>query len=210
MGLAVGGKIEQKIYFDTRSPEVYDEDNAARVYIHTVSTAAWEMITGVVCPLTPVTPALYKALDYPWFTVYDEHLLTVQPTGHFGHVQSVHQTDYVSSNEIINPKSPPNCARHIERTSTCIARPCNHPACGECFGASLFTGWKCPFCNIKVGKYVGFDRPIPKIGTDGGSWWEAESQIQGITPRNATGQVITLLLEEDRVSKLHGVLGNMT
>jgi hypothetical protein len=43
MGLAAGGKITQKIYEDTGSTFVYDEDAVQRVFIHTVSTAAWEV-----------------------------------------------------------------------------------------------------------------------------------------------------------------------
>ena len=43
MGLAAGGKITQKIYEDTKSTSVYDEDAVQRVFIHTVSTAAWEV-----------------------------------------------------------------------------------------------------------------------------------------------------------------------
>ena len=43
MGLAAGGKIVQKIYEDTNSTSVYDEDAVQRVFIHTVSTAAWEV-----------------------------------------------------------------------------------------------------------------------------------------------------------------------
>ncbi|KAH8823689.1 hypothetical protein DL96DRAFT_1558604 [Flagelloscypha sp. PMI_526] len=205
MGIAAGGKIVQKIYRDTNSPLVYDEDDVSRVFIHAVSTAAWEMITGVVCPLTSITPALYKAHDYPWFALYDEHLSTVQPSGRFDNIQSVLKMDYVASNEPINPEFPPDCAHHMGRTSTCIARPCGHPACVECFGAAIFSGWKCPECSSKISQHVGFDRPVPKVSNSGdnskGSWWEAENQIQGVSRGN--GKVVTLMLEEDRISGLH-------
>jgi hypothetical protein len=43
MGMAAGGRIEQKIYEDKRPPDAYDEEAAERVWIHTVSTAAWEV-----------------------------------------------------------------------------------------------------------------------------------------------------------------------
>ena len=74
MGIAAGGKITQKIYEDTNSPLVYDVENPSRAFVHTVSTAAWEvrrfyvigeflfmslstqLITGVVCPMTPKAP----------------------------------------------------------------------------------------------------------------------------------------------------------
>ncbi|KAH8823682.1 hypothetical protein DL96DRAFT_1615217 [Flagelloscypha sp. PMI_526] len=213
MGIAAGGKITQKIYEDTDSPLMYDEEDPSRVFIHTVSTAAWEVITGVVCPLTPITPALYKAHNYPWFALYDEHLPTVQPTGLFSTVKSIRQIDNSSVppyNALVDPESPPDCARHTGRTSTCIARPCGHCACAECFGVTLLSGGNCAICNTKISKFVGFDKPIPNISTGGGGseerWWEAESQIQGVPA--GSGQVTTLMLDEDRVSCLHGVLGS--
>lgn len=43
MGIAAGGKITQKIYQDTHLPLIYDEDAPKRVFIHTVSNAAWEV-----------------------------------------------------------------------------------------------------------------------------------------------------------------------
>ncbi|KAE9410927.1 ubiquitin-domain-containing protein [Gymnopus androsaceus JB14] len=106
MGIAAGGKIKQKVYKDVQSPCIYDEDAVSRVYIHTVSTAAWEMITGVVCPLTPITPSLYKACDYPWFALYDEHLPTIQPTGIFNKVQSITQLDNSAPPPIPNLDRP--------------------------------------------------------------------------------------------------------
>ncbi|KAH8802012.1 putative ubiquitin C variant 2 [Flagelloscypha sp. PMI_526] len=43
MGIAAGGKIVQKIYADNRSPLVYDDECPVRIFVHTVSTAAWEV-----------------------------------------------------------------------------------------------------------------------------------------------------------------------
>ncbi|KAH8818840.1 hypothetical protein DL96DRAFT_1431116, partial [Flagelloscypha sp. PMI_526] len=166
MGIAAGGKISQKIYEDIQSPLMYDDDDPSRAFIHTVSTAAWEMITGVVCPLTPITPALYKAYKYPWFALYDEHLPTVQPSGNFNNVQSVRQLDNASapsSDALVDPESPPDCAHHPGRKSTCIARPCGHPACVECFGAAVFGGGNCIVCKAKIEKHVGYEKPVPRV-----------------------------------------------
>ncbi|KAJ7625032.1 hypothetical protein DFH06DRAFT_1104309, partial [Mycena polygramma] len=117
MGIAAGGKIEQKIYQDTNSPLVYDDENPYRVFIHTVSTAAWELITGVVCPVTPISPELYKAYNYPWFDLYDEHLPTIQPSGAFNAVRSISTLAY----GVIDPRAPPSCPRHVARKAICVA-----------------------------------------------------------------------------------------
>lgn len=42
MGLAAGGRIEQKIYKDTRPVCLYDEAAGERLCIHALSTGAWE------------------------------------------------------------------------------------------------------------------------------------------------------------------------
>ncbi|KAF7366533.1 hypothetical protein MSAN_00910600 [Mycena sanguinolenta] len=207
MGIAAGGKITQKIYQDTVSPVVYDEENPHRVFIHTVSPAAWEMITGVVCPVTSITPELYKAYDYPWFDLYDEHLSTVHHSGAFSTVRSISKLDSATlpSYDLLDPRSPPNCPRHSERTASCVARPCSHPACFECFGESVMKGSKCMVCAKEVQKYVGFDKPVPTVKPGGGSdgaWWETEAQIDGVL--SGSSNAITLMLEEDGVCRLHG------
>ncbi|KAJ6481681.1 hypothetical protein C8R45DRAFT_309655 [Mycena sanguinolenta] len=207
MGIAAGGKITQKIYEDTVSPVVYDEENPHRVFIHTVSPAAWEMITGVVCPVTPITPELYKAYDYPWSDLYDEHLSTVHHSGAFSSVRSIFKLDNASlpSYDLLDPHSPPDCPRHSERKATCVARPCGHPTCAECFGESIMDGLKCMVCAKAVQKYVGFEKPVPTIKPGGGSegaWWEGEAQIDGVL--SGSSNAITLILDEDRVCRLHG------
>ncbi|KAJ6588408.1 hypothetical protein B0H19DRAFT_1248071 [Mycena capillaripes] len=206
MGIAAGGKITQKIYKDVHSPLVYDDENRYRVFIHTVSTAAWEMITGVVCPVTPITPELYKAYDYPWFDLYDEHLPTVHPTGVFDRVCSIAKLDNapLPAYDMIDPRTPPSCPRHLARQSVCVSRPCAHAACSQCFGESIMSG-KCVVCAQNVAKYVGFDKPVPVVKRGGGSegnWWEAEAQIEGVP--SGSPNVVTLMLAEDSVSKLHG------
>ena len=36
-----------------------------------------------------VISSAYREYDYPWFDLYDEHLLELQPTGRFHNLQSV-------------------------------------------------------------------------------------------------------------------------
>jgi len=202
MGIAAGGKITQKIYEDTHSPLIYDDENPCRVFIHTVSTAAWEMITGVVCPVTPITPELYKAHNYPWYNLYDEHLPTVHHRGAFSAVRSIRQLDNtpLPSYDLLDPRSPPSCHRHSKRKGDCVCRPCGHSACSACFGKSIMSGGKCVVCTRNVEKYVGFDKPVPSVHR--GHWWKAEAQIEGVP--NDSPKVATLILDEDAVSGLHG------
>ncbi|KAJ6499654.1 hypothetical protein C8R47DRAFT_294922 [Mycena vitilis] len=207
MGIAAGGKIEQKIYQDTNSPLVYDDENPYRVFIHTVSTAAWELITGVVCPVTPISPELYKAYNYPWFDLYDEHLSTVRPTGLLNAVRSISKLDNnapLPPYAAIDPRVPPSCLRHAARKAICVARPCGHAPCPECFGESAGTG-KCTVCKEGVDKYVGLGSLCrwQRRGEGVSAWWEAEALIEGVV--SGSPAVVTLFLREDAVSSLHGV-----
>lgn len=43
MGMAARGRIQQKIYEDTRPVEVYDIDVVERLHVHTLSTTGWEV-----------------------------------------------------------------------------------------------------------------------------------------------------------------------
>ncbi|KAJ6481682.1 hypothetical protein C8R45DRAFT_1215525 [Mycena sanguinolenta] len=147
--VAKRGKITRQIYQDTFLPVVYDEENPYRVFIHTVSPVAWEMITGVVCPVTSITPDRYKGYDYLWFDSYNEHFpeSTIHRRGAFSRVRSIFKRDSASqappSYDLIDPSSPLDCHRHFKCKGTCVARPCNHAACSECFEESIKKGSKC-------------------------------------------------------------------
>ncbi|KAJ6588398.1 hypothetical protein B0H19DRAFT_1248064 [Mycena capillaripes] len=202
MGIAAGGKIAQRVYQDVHSPLVYDDENPYRVFIHTVSTVAWEMITGVVCPVTPITPQLYKAYDYPWFKLYDEHLPAVRPTGLFDRLRSIAKLDNapLPTYDMIDPRKPPSCPRHIVRQSVCVSRPCGHTPCLECYDESKMSG-KCVVCAKTVKKFIGLDKPVPADKCGGGSqrnWWDAEAQIEGVPSESSS--VVTVMLDEDSVS----------
>ncbi|KAK7019924.1 hypothetical protein R3P38DRAFT_2971295 [Favolaschia claudopus] len=177
-----GGKITQKIYRDINSPIIYDEEDPHRVFIHTVSPVAWEMITGVLCPMTPITPALYKDYSYPWLALYDEQHL---PT--------------------LDPASSPNCSTHLESPARCVARPCSHLLCSECLEKSALREMECVICDAEIQRLVGFNNPIQSFTRGSGSegaWWEGEAPIEGVADEGP--DVVTLFLDEDSVCKLHG------
>jgi hypothetical protein len=180
------------------------------------------MITGVVCPVTPITrmstpystrgyplnlPLVYKAHNYPWFDLYDEHLPTVHHQGAFSKIRSIATLDSASlpSYDLLDPRAPPNCTWHSGRKAACVSRPCGHPACSECFGESILANRTCVVCQQKVEKHVGFDKPIATVQRGGGSegtWWEGEAQIQGVL--SGSPNVVTLIRAEDLVCRLHG------
>jgi hypothetical protein len=72
MGLAAGGKMQQKIYPDPHGIDTWDQTNFGRVYIHIVNSMMYREITGKEPPATPVSAKTYTQYGFPWFALYDE------------------------------------------------------------------------------------------------------------------------------------------
>jgi hypothetical protein len=93
MGLAGGGKIDQKIYPDPHGIETWDETNFGRVFVHIVNNMMWREITGEEPPPTPVTARSYTDAGYPWFKLYDEEQGDLPASPTLAGVKSVAQMD---------------------------------------------------------------------------------------------------------------------
>ncbi|KAH8801996.1 hypothetical protein DL96DRAFT_1634760 [Flagelloscypha sp. PMI_526] len=197
----------REIVEDKISPVVYDDENPCRAFVHIVTTAAWELITGVVCPLTPITPITYKAHSYPWLSWYDEQLPKSKLVDSPRSIRSFLESNDSSDHALVDPESPPECANHAGRKSTFLPRPCGHAACAECFGVALFSGGSCAVCKTKIDKYVGLNKPIPTLATGGRASSEGEIQSPHFMSENV-GQVSMVMLDEDRVSGLHNHFGS--
>ncbi len=162
-----------------------------------------------------ISPA-YKEYDYPWFDLYDEHLLELQPTGRFRNLRSVRQLDTSCasaspsrSSDLPDPTNPPHCSNHSYSRSGCVFRPCGHYGCEGCVGRVIMGGNECPVCGRAVARMVGFQKPIPRVNVGAGSegdWWSVEEKIEGIPvhAKSEAASVITLVLDEDNVSCLSG------
>lgn len=93
MGLAAGGKMQQSIYPDPHGVETWDANNFGRVYVHIVNSMMYEELTGNPPPKTPITAKTYTHYGYPWFTLYDEHMGDISPSGKLKNVKSVKEMD---------------------------------------------------------------------------------------------------------------------
>jgi hypothetical protein len=93
MGLAAGGRMEQKIYPDAFGIDTWDQSVRRRVFVHIVNSELWREITGEEPPKSPVTAKSYAAAGLPWFALYDEHAATIDPVSTLAQVKSVKQID---------------------------------------------------------------------------------------------------------------------
>ncbi|MER5871535.1 hypothetical protein [Streptomyces sp. NPDC002044] len=89
MGLGAGGSMRQEVYRDDRPLSDWDEESAARVFVHLVTPPAWRRITGEEAPPSPVDRAAYTQAGLPWFDYYDESGADLAPAGPLGRVKPV-------------------------------------------------------------------------------------------------------------------------
>ena len=162
-------------------------------------------------------PIAYRRYDYPWFDLYDEQIPAITSTGRFNNIQSIRQLDTLGlpsysvkpAPQLLNPKAPPPCSTHDDAKACVVLRPCGHFACVTCFGQAMMNGSKCGVldCDKIAEALIGFEKPVAKVNVGGGSmgkWWTFEDQIDGIAVGETDGRVVTLFLDEDCVSRLHG------
>ncbi|KAH8798083.1 hypothetical protein DL96DRAFT_1639877 [Flagelloscypha sp. PMI_526] len=171
-GIAAGGKIIQKIYQDSDSPWIYDQDKGQRFHVHIVSPETWEKITGLLAPITPITPELYREHRLPWYTLYDNFQPDISSVSKdLAALKSVSTLDNVkhqststpTSSKLVDPEHPGQCSTHFGQAVTCVFRPCGHRGCPGCLGNAMMNGSKCPHCNALISKFVGTKQPIPVV-----------------------------------------------
>ena len=73
MGIAKGGRIEQKIYEDTFDAKDWDLSCSTRCWVHLCNSESWEQITGEKPPHKPFSAKEYIQEGLPWFDYYSEN-----------------------------------------------------------------------------------------------------------------------------------------
>ena len=99
MGLAAGGKMEQKIYVDSQGVHVWDQSKPEKVFIHIVNSEMYKQITGEDPPKSPITAKEYAKYGYPYFTLYDENKQGVSESDVLKEVKSVAEIDADASSK---------------------------------------------------------------------------------------------------------------
>ena len=93
MGLAAGGKMEQKIYPDSYGIDTWDAQNFGRVYVHIANSLMYREITGSEPPSTPVSAREYARHGLPWFDLYDQEKATIEESDILTNVKSTGEID---------------------------------------------------------------------------------------------------------------------
>jgi hypothetical protein len=93
MGVAVGGRMRQKIYPDPYGADTWDPSTCGEVLIHLVGSAEFHVLTGRRPPPTPIDAATYTRHGLPWFELYDEQRKSLPASEPFKRVRSVRERD---------------------------------------------------------------------------------------------------------------------
>jgi len=93
MGLAAGGKMNQKIYPDSYGIDSWDPQVFGRVYVHIVNSMMYREITGSEPPPTPVTAREYARFGLPWFDLFDQEKATLEESDVLSGVKSTGEMD---------------------------------------------------------------------------------------------------------------------
>jgi hypothetical protein len=93
MGLAAGGSMKQKVYVDKYGIDTWDQTKPKSVYVHICNSILFKKITGQSAPDTPIDARTYTQYGYPWFDLYDEHLVDLKTQDKLKDVKSVNEMD---------------------------------------------------------------------------------------------------------------------
>ncbi|MDD4019818.1 MAG: hypothetical protein PHV28_17960, partial [Kiritimatiellae bacterium] len=93
MGMAAGGRLKQKISFDTFGANTWDPLTKGSVFIHLVNSNVYRDITGNAPPTQPIEAVHYQKLGIPWFSHYDDHLASVGPSRILSRIKSIFAVD---------------------------------------------------------------------------------------------------------------------
>jgi hypothetical protein len=93
MGLAAGGRMEQKVYPDPHGVDTWDPESRVEVVVHVVDSLTYREITGEEPPPTPVTARTYAEYGFPWFRLYDEGRRDLEWSEKLRAVKSVREMD---------------------------------------------------------------------------------------------------------------------
>jgi hypothetical protein len=191
MAVAAGGLIKQEIFRDP-DPLPYscwDVVSKRMFNIQIVNSVAFEAITGLRTPSTPISAQTYEKEGVPFFQYYEENAMQEEATTIRDHVRSVGMIDEGRvARGIIGPAKYVNPATAAAGCTAClslrkkpvshlcerIVRPCNHAVCSSCFEAknqlsakypSLYRE-ECPVCSIKVTATLEYSSPMGMAGAE--------------------------------------------
>lgn len=89
MGLAPGGRMQQKIYNDPFAFNDWQLDATSRCFVHLCNSMVWQSITEKQPPHPAPTSKKYTQAGLPWFEYYDDNVTAVEGAPALAELKSV-------------------------------------------------------------------------------------------------------------------------
>jgi hypothetical protein len=132
MGVAVGGRIKQRIF---RLPkDSYQKSTAVTFNVQLLNSNFFQRVTGQRPPACPITAADYEAQGLPFFAMFEEPSAT---SGDFSMVRSV--------GELGNTTDAPLSKMPLIDVHTGFPAECWE--CDNCSASNTTTGGRCQHCH---------------------------------------------------------------
>ena len=119
--IGAGGTIKQTIVPDKNDSRIWDVASAKLINIQLVNSTAFELITGLATPATPVSYKTYVSAGMPFYEIYKEKPSTV--SGAFSKVKTILQIDSMQDQNIgydFDPLRPTRCSLCHENYVDCL------------------------------------------------------------------------------------------
>ncbi|GAB1316553.1 RING-type domain-containing protein [Madurella fahalii] len=169
-------KATRPILADPFGPNTWCKGRATILSVQILNSVAFESLTGMLAPPSPITPQMYLKQGLPFLASYEEGVAT-DGAAYLAGIKGVGDLD--AAGDVIQLGS--NIASANNVGCTCcgkmlcdsILRPCNHAFCSSCikgymthsYGTNLYSTI-CRICNTRATKLIGFSAPMALPGDD--------------------------------------------
>jgi hypothetical protein len=110
--VGAGGSIKQTIVEDKHNPRIWDVASAKLINVQLVNSAAFEIITGLATPRTPITHQTYLSAGLPFYNIYKEQPSSI--SGAFSKIKAISQIDAAQEQQDgteYDPLNPSVCSQ---------------------------------------------------------------------------------------------------
>ncbi|KAK0732099.1 hypothetical protein B0H67DRAFT_655359 [Lasiosphaeris hirsuta] len=177
MGIAAGAKMHQAIHADPFPASAWCTRRATVVSVQILNSVAYEALTGMLAPATPITAEMYVAQGLPFLAAYDEKGVGTDGAANLAGIKGVGDIDAdggpVGLGVSAAGGGKVGCTCCGKMLCDSILRPCNHAFCASCIRGYMTYGngpgaWItiCRICNTRATKLIGFSAPMALPGED--------------------------------------------
>jgi hypothetical protein len=175
MGISSGGRLCQQILPDTdiHRPSRWNKSATSMISVQVLNSVAFEAITGMLTPPTPVTLQSYLSAGIPFFNSYiGGQAAQTSGATNFHAIKSVSEIDDslgVEEGVSVAATQRVACSSCNKNLCDCILRPCNHAFCSACVYSRMTGHGKmiiCRECHSSATRILGFSAPMSLPGEE--------------------------------------------